>query len=152
VASRSVRCTTLGQGQRCHPWRGRGTLCCLHRRRIARTLGRLAPSKELSGAVAQIQGTVSAALEQWQARETITTADCEPTGETLFTTEPRSFVICGSLGAFQAEHDINERKFRSFELYRRNLIGPEIITFDELYERARFIVEAEHNNENSAAS
>jgi antiviral defense system Shedu protein SduA len=110
------------------------------------------PSKELSGAVAQIQGTVSAALEQWQARETISTADGEPTGETLFTTEPRSFVICGSLGEFQAEHGINERKFRSFELYRRNLIRPEIVTFDELFERARFIVEAERKSDSEAVS
>ena len=110
------------------------------------------PSKELSGAVAQIQGTVSAALEQWQARETIMSADGDPTGETLFTTEPRSFVICGSLGEFQVEHGINERKFRSFELYRRNLIRPEIVTFDELYERARFIVEAEHKNDDGAAA
>jgi hypothetical protein len=104
------------------------------------------PSAELSGAIAQIQGTVSAALEQWQAREAITTANGEPTGEALYTTEPRSFVICGSLGEFQTEHGINEPKFRSFELYRRNLIRPEIITFDELYERARFIVEAEHES------
>ena len=79
-------------------------------------------------------------------------ADGDPTGEALFTTEPRSFVICGSLGEFQAEHGINERKFRSFELYRRNLIRPEIVTFDELYERARFIVEAEHENDDSAAA
>lgn len=110
------------------------------------------PSKELSGAVAQVQGTVSAALEQWQAHETIVGADGNPTGESLFTTEPRSFVICGSLGEFQAEHGINERKFRSFELYRRNLIRPEIVTFDELYERARFIVEAERTREDSAAA
>ncbi len=75
----------------------------------------------------------------------------DPTGETLFTTEPRSFVICGSLAAFQAEHGINERKFRSFELDRRKLIRPEIITFDELYERARFIVEAEHENDDGTA-
>ncbi|WP_298244274.1 Shedu immune nuclease family protein [uncultured Bradyrhizobium sp.] len=101
------------------------------------------PSKELSGAVAQIQGTVSAALEQWQAREAIVDGEGNPTGETLFTTEPRSFVICGSLSEFQAPRGINERKFRSFELYRRNLIRPAIITFDELYERARFIVEAD---------
>ncbi|MBC2857986.1 Shedu immune nuclease family protein [Stappia sp. 28M-7] len=108
------------------------------------------PSAELAGAVAQIQGTVSAALEQWRAYEAITTASGEPTGETLFTTEPRSFVICGNLGEFRAEHGINERKFRSFELYRRNLIRPEIITFDELYGRARFIVDAERKEETSA--
>ncbi|PDS78721.1 Shedu immune nuclease family protein [Rhizobium sp. L43] len=101
------------------------------------------PSRDLSGAVAQVQGTVSAALEGWRAQEAITDADGELTGETLFTTEPRSFVICGRLTEFQGEHGVNERRFRSFELFRRNLIRPEVVTFDELYERARFIVEAE---------
>ncbi len=42
---------------------------------------------------------------------------------------------------FQTEHGINEAKYRSFELYRRNVDAPEIITFDELYHRAKFIVE-----------
>jgi hypothetical protein len=35
---------------------------------------------------------------------------------------------------------INEAKFRSFELYRRHMTRPEILTFDELLERAKFIV------------
>lgn len=101
------------------------------------------PSRELSGAVSQVQGTVAAALEGWRAQEAMTDADGQLTGETLFTTEPRSFVICGRLQEFQGEHGISERRFRAFELYRRNLVRPEVITFDELYERARFIVEAE---------
>ena len=105
------------------------------------------PSKELSGAVAQVQGTVSVALEQWRSQEAITAPDGEPTGETIFTTEPRSFVICGRLDEFHAEHGVNERKFRSFELYRRNLIRPEIVTFDELYERARFIVDVQQGED-----
>lgn len=33
----------------------------------------------------------------------------------------------------------------TFELYRRNLYNPEIITFDELLERARFIVASDVN-------
>jgi len=37
---------------------------------------------------------------------------------------------------------VNEAQLRSFELYRRNLHQPEVITFDELYERARHIVGA----------
>lgn len=37
---------------------------------------------------------------------------------------------------------VNEEQFVSFELFRRQLTAPEIITFDELYERARFIVES----------
>ncbi|WP_240231189.1 Shedu immune nuclease family protein [Devosia lacusdianchii] len=98
------------------------------------------PSSELSGAVAQVQGTVSAALEAWRAREEITDSSGEPSGETLFTTEPRSYVICGRLSEFHGEHGVNERRFRSFELFRRNLNRPEVVTFDELYERACFIV------------
>ena len=34
----------------------------------------------------------------------------------------------------------NEEKYSSFELFRRNIQNPEIITFDELYERATYIV------------
>lgn len=102
------------------------------------------PSKELSGAVSQVQGTVSAAMEHWRAKEDIVDANGNPTGETLFTTEPRSFVVCGRLAEFQTERGVNEKKFRSFELYRRNLMRPEIVTFDELYQRARLIVAAEH--------
>jgi hypothetical protein len=101
-----------------------------------------APSKELSGAVAQVQGTVAAAVERWGAAVRVTDGDGDPTGETIYTTEPRSFVICGRLTEFQAEHGVNERKFASFERFRRNLLRPEVITFDELFERARLIVAA----------
>ncbi|EKF17465.1 Shedu immune nuclease family protein [Nitratireductor pacificus] len=100
------------------------------------------PSKELSGAVAQVQGTVAAALERWSTSERLSDRDGEATGETIYTMEPRSFVICGRLGEFEGEHGVNERKFGSFERFRRNLIRPEVITFDELYERARLIVQA----------
>jgi hypothetical protein len=49
--------------------------------------------------------------------------------------------VIGSLDEFYADHGVNVSKFRSFELYRRNTSRPEVITFDELLERARFIVE-----------
>jgi hypothetical protein len=68
--------------------------------------------------------------------------DGAPTGETLFLYQPRSFLVIGSLAEFRAAHGINEEKYSSFELFRRNVAAPEIITFDELFERARFIVEA----------
>lgn len=106
-----------------------------------------APSKELSGAVAQVQGTVAAAVERWGAAVRVTDGDGEPTGETIYTTEPRSFVICGRLTEFEGEHGVNERRFASFERFRRNLLRPEIITFDELYERARLIVAANDSSE-----
>lgn len=65
----------------------------------------------------------------------------DPTGEVLFNIEPRSCLVVGSLDQFQTDHGPNIPKFRSFELYRRHTGRPEIITFDELLERARFIVE-----------
>ena len=65
-----------------------------------------------------------------------------PTAEEAFNFSPRSFVVVGTLGQFSGEHGVNEGQLRSFELYRRNLHQPEVITFDELYERARHIVGA----------
>lgn len=100
------------------------------------------PSKELSGAVAQVQGTVAAALERWNASEKLSDDNGNPTGETIYATEPRSFVICGRLGEFETDHGVNDRKFASFERFRRNLFRPEVVTFDELYERAQLIVQA----------
>lgn len=73
----------------------------------------------------------------------VTDNDGDPTGEMIYTTEPRSFVICGRLSEFQGERGVNERKFGCFERFRRNLFRPEIVTFDELYERARLIVEGD---------
>ena len=64
-----------------------------------------------------------------------------PTGEVLFNIEPRSCLVVGSLDQFQTPRGINVPKFRSFELYRRHTWRPEIITFDELLQRARFIVD-----------
>ena len=47
----------------------------------------------------------------------------------------------GNNAEFRTEYGINELKLRSFELLRKNTISPEIITYDELYERAKFIVD-----------
>ena len=99
------------------------------------------PSSELSGAVAQIQGTVSSALRDWAGKMQVKKQNGEPTGEFVFATEPRSFVICGSLSQFCSDNGVNDQQFNAFEMYRRNLIKPEIITFDELYERAHLIVD-----------
>lgn len=51
-----------------------------------------------------------------------------------------SFLVIGSLNEFVTDHGINAHRYRSFELFRRNTANPEVMTFDELYERARFIV------------
>lgn len=101
-----------------------------------------APSVELAGAVSQVQGTVSSATESIRSKLTIKDSDGFPTGEEAFNYSPKSYLVVGSLSEFLSEHGTSQDKFRSFELYRRNTANPEIITFDELYERARFIVHA----------
>ncbi|MGR9465913.1 Shedu immune nuclease family protein [Rhizobium leguminosarum] len=98
------------------------------------------PSKELTGAIAQVQGTVAAALDNLGLQQPIEDQNGNPTGEVLFSIEPRSFVIAGRLDEFDTINGINARKFRSFELFRRNLVRPEVVTFDELYERTALIV------------
>ena len=64
------------------------------------------------------------------------------TGEQLFLYQPKSFLIIGSLSQFEGEYGINEDKFSSFELFRKQINNTEIITFDELYERSKHIVES----------
>lgn len=70
----------------------------------------------------------------------LTDSEGEPMGEELFLYSPKSILVIGSLSEFKTEKGINKQKYRSFETYRRNLENPEIITFDELYERAKYII------------
>jgi hypothetical protein len=97
-------------------------------------------SDELVGSVSQVQKTVQKAMKSIQARLEIHSSEGDPTGEVAFLYQPKAYVVIGSLGEFLSEHGVNEQKFSSFELFRRNMVHPEVITFDELYERARFIV------------
>lgn len=104
-----------------------------------------APSDDLSGAVAQIQATASYASEEIFGKITMKDGLGFPTSEEVFNFQPRSFVVVGSLSQFVGDHGVNQEHLRCFELYRRNISQPEIITFDELYERARHIVEVGEN-------
>jgi len=99
------------------------------------------PSSDLAGGVSQVQTTVHAAIEALGHKLMPRDDLGDPTGEVLFNIEPRSCLVVGSLEQFQTDRGINVPKFRSFELYRRHTWRPEIITFDELLQRARFIVE-----------
>jgi len=103
-----------------------------------------APSKELAGAVAQVQGTVSSAVDSLTNKISLEDNKGNPTGEEIFNYQPKSYLVIGNLNEFRTEKGVNNDKFRSFELYRKNTANPEIITFDELFERAKYIVK---NNE-----
>jgi len=98
-------------------------------------------SDELAGAVAQAQKTVRKAVETINDKWQVITEDGTPTGETAYLIHPKSFVVIGNLREFLEDHGVNERKFSSFELFRGNMVSPEVLTFDELFERARCIVQ-----------
>lgn len=100
-------------------------------------------SSEFSGAVSQIQNTVSLASKDIYGKIQLENGIGELTGEEVFNFQPKSFLIIGKL----KELENNQSKYRSFELFRRNINSPEIITFDELYERAKYIVNQENTHE-----
>ena len=97
-------------------------------------------SKELAGAVAQVQGTVELASHSLSNKLSMKDKDGNPTGEEIYNYRPKSYLVIGTLEEFLTPNGVNEDKLRSFELFRKSIANPEIITFDELYERARFIV------------
>lgn len=98
-----------------------------------------APSEDLVGGIVQVQETVRAAVRTISAPFRPTDETGNLTGEEIHGFEPRSYLVIGHLTEFQGEYGVNEERFRSFETFRRNVRQPEIITFDELFHRARFI-------------
>jgi hypothetical protein len=97
-------------------------------------------SKELSGAISQIQNTVALSTQNIYGKIQVEDNQGNLTGEEVFNFHPKSFLVVGKLDEFRNEHGVNLHKYRSFELFRKNIVSPEIITFDELYERAKYIV------------
>jgi Domain of unknown function (DUF4263) len=53
---------------------------------------------------------------------------------------PRSILVVGSLQQFQRNGDLHRAMYESFERFRRSVRDPEIVTFDEMYERASAMV------------
>ena len=100
-----------------------------------------APSEDLAGGISQVQTTVAHVAKKVASKLELKDVQGRPTGETVFTYEPRSFLIIGSLEQFNTDHGLHEEQYRSFELYRRNIGHPDILTYDELLHRARFIVQ-----------
>jgi hypothetical protein len=93
-------------------------------------------SEELSNAVTQIQKTVFEFTRN-RFRDHLKDDQGEDLAQIVYSVEPRSYLIIGNLAKLQA----NDDKIACFELFRRNIKAPEILTFDELYQRARCIVD-----------
>ncbi len=102
-----------------------------------------APSGELAGGVAQVQGTVQRAMTTMGLRLPEQLADgSESPGEFTYLIRPKSYLIIGHLGELVGDGGGHHKdKIQSFELFRRHTQEPEIITFDELFARAVWLVE-----------
>ncbi|RYZ86062.1 MAG: DUF4263 domain-containing protein [Proteobacteria bacterium] len=100
------------------------------------------PSKDLMGAIGQLHKAIhKVALKLGENSKRIADKEGNPTGEELYFIRPRAIAIVGRLSEFETGGGLNEEMLSSFELFRQQLVGVEVLTFDELYERTRFIVE-----------
>lgn len=88
---------------------------------------------ELLWATSQVQMNCSSWFREGSVRDE--TRDSLEV-QNIFTYEPKGILVIGNTNQLN-----NRDKLYTFESFRRNLHNPEIITFDELFERAKFIVE-----------
>lgn len=94
-----------------------------------------APGSDLVGGVAQVQQQAW----RWATEGSRTDHNRELLEEKgIFTHEPHGILVIGNLSSLENQRS----KIRSFESFRRNLRQPEILTFDELLERAERMVDA----------
>jgi hypothetical protein len=93
-------------------------------------------SSEVSDAVSQIQKTVFDFTSNQSPKVQMTGEDGFRAGDEIFRVQPKSYLVIGHLRTMT---DSDER-FTCFQLFRSSLMAPEILTYDELYERAKCIV------------
>jgi hypothetical protein len=94
-------------------------------------------SSEVSDAVSQIQKTVFDFTSNQTPKVETRTPDGYMTGNEIFRVHPKSFLVIGNL----EEMKNSDERFICFQLFRSSLTTPEILTYDELYERAKCIVD-----------
>ena len=98
--------------------------------------GTWAVSAAVAGGVAQAHTTVRRAQEDI-GRELERKIEGFRTGEVAFNFAPRSYLVIGSLKSLTRNSSINDEQYRSFELFRRSIVSPEILTYDEVLARAK---------------
>ncbi|TFD29149.1 Shedu immune nuclease family protein [Cryobacterium sp. TMT2-23] len=112
--------------------------------------GTWAPSRALAGGIAQSLVTTERARDDLGAWLGVRDEDGFRTGEQVFSAVPRSFLIIGRLESLMRDGQVHTDKFRSFELHRRNVSTPEIITYDEVLARAKWTLDFSAENLGSA--
>lgn len=105
------------------------------------------PGEDLRGGISQLQKSAYLFKKKIADKHQIKDSDGNPKNEEIFNYSPKSYLLIGKLDQFSTpEGLVNEEKYSSFELYRRDMKQIEVITYDELYERARFIIEYAEKN------
>lgn len=98
-------------------------------------------SNDVVGAVSQVQKTADRAVRDIGAFvRRHYEADGTPADFEVTTVRPRQVVVVGQSTELEVGGSLYPEKVSSFEQYRRSVLDAEIVTCDELYERARFIV------------
>jgi hypothetical protein len=98
------------------------------------------PSRQLAGAINQVQVASHRAVRVLQDLTRARDEDGYLT-EDIGTIQPRQVVIAGTLDELTRDGSVHPEHYRSFELYRRSIKDVEVIAFDELLARARFIAQ-----------
>ena len=99
--------------------------------------GAYSASEELSGAIAQVQANCA----KWEIDGSRSDENRDKM-DGIHTVQPKGLVVIGSTAELEGDRE----KWSSFERLRRNVLNPEIITFDELLERARFVVNGDEGD------
>src|ERR1035437_68547 len=92
-------------------------------------------SKALTDGISQLQANISI----WDKRGSELPENRDRLeAKKIFTVQPKGILVTGVLG------ELKERsKKETFQRFRESVTGVDILTFDELYERAKYIVENE---------
>lgn len=100
-------------------------------------------SKDLTYAVSQILTQKA----EWEIKSQ--TRQFNEQGDPInqSTIDPKTILIIGNTGQFSGDTKEDVIKKKTFELYRRNSRNIEIVTYDELLARAKFIVSDSKNEE-----
>jgi hypothetical protein len=94
-------------------------------------------SKDLTYSVSQI--LAQKANWEFDSHRLVHDGDGEPIRES--TVDVQSILIIGSSTQFEGDSRDQIIKKKTFELYRRNLRNIEILLYDELFERAQFLID-----------
>jgi hypothetical protein len=95
--------------------------------------------EELAGGAAQLQAN----CDRWAKEGSRLDANRDwAEGRNITTVQPRGILLIGNLAQLEVESIAESTTRReTFERFRRSLWNPEVLTYDELLERARFLVD-----------